>query len=142
MKLHFFDKLAVLATVYVFLMYIPATFWFQPISIEVVKDKTAMVLVNRKTFRDFYGRYFVDVRDLNNKNLTIVCSGSGEHSYKGGLSEPYRTSLFEWAGNNPKCALLPTGNYSIETCWVVIDPFFGIVPDKKICIENFFSIKE
>lgn len=123
---------------------VPATWWYQPISVvisDVRVGQDPTVSIKRSIKRGFDGQYTVSIwRDPSDGH--VACSGSDSLRYRGGLFAPHESPLTQWA-NDDWCAKLPPGNYYAEGCWTVLRPFYGIVPAKTVCVmSNLFTVRE
>jgi hypothetical protein len=128
--------------VYIGLWAAPATWWYEPRALIVAQEAPAMepqVALERAIHHTFNGSYTVDVRDA--ASGALVCGRGGSHRYRGGLTGTFNTGLAEFAGNDLRCAALPTGVYYAEACWTVETPLWGALPPKTVCeVSNPFRV--
>lgn len=120
----------------------PARWWYQPGSVVIAdtpQGQDPVVSINRTIKRDFDGRYTVSIwKDPPDGH--VACAGSDSLRYRGGLYAPHEAPLTQWA-DDPWCARLAPGRYYAEACWTILRPWWGIVPDKTICItSNIFTV--
>lgn len=122
---------------YVALWLAPATVWYQPHSLQVAQatpGAVPAVALDRHIRHGFLGAYTVDVRDFETGNL--VCGKGGSHRYRAGQSGVKQYDLPAFAGDDAKCADLPPDTYTVETCWTVLYPLWGVLPPKTVCIRS------
>lgn len=121
---------------------VPATWWYEPISLrvdDVTEGEVPIINVQRDIKRSFDGLYTASVW-TDPPDGHVACAGSDTLRYKGGLYEPHDAPLTQWT-DDPWCGLLPPGRYYVETCWTVLRPFGGIVPGKTVCaVSNIFTV--
>ncbi len=85
--------------------------------------------------RPFLGSYSVVVRHMATNK--IACEArSGRFSYKPGSARPFPLTLAWWAPSDARCAELPEGLYSMETCWTVHDRLDGFLPAVTRCLQT------
>lgn len=130
------------ALAYALMALTPATFWIDPIEIHVRdspygEQPTTLVYV-RRISRPFNGHYQVAVRSLADGR--VACESSGNLPYRATEGKVV-FRLDAWAPNDPRCQVLPPGDYMMDTCWTIVGPFAGLVPDKTKCVvSNKFQI--
>ena len=130
----------------------PASFWFTSRSIEVsdaIVGSAPTVVEDRSIFFSFYGGYSAKVRDAVTGKIMPRCVGSADFPYRGGLDGLRTMTLVEWVDNQHGCALLPVGQYVLNTCRLIYTPLFfnitlpAILPPKTSCrLSNIFTITE
>ena len=126
--------------VYTGMIGIPAQWiWYTPISIEV-GDGPGSIRFNRTVKREFVGAYSGTIRNVTTSTIACDFSG-GPFPYKPESILPGTIDLGWWTGGKAACLELPQGSYVLETCWTVIDPIGGVLPDKRACLSsNVFKV--
>lgn len=119
-------------------MFAPLGFWgFAVTSVTVdAFQRPPQVTVTRSIWRDVSMSYTVIVRKSD--TLDIVCEGSaGPFPYRAQATGSKAFALHEWAGGDPRCKNLPTGDYVMSTTWehATVLPFFA--PRTKTVISEF-----
>lgn len=136
----------VLLGVWLVAMAWPASYWMRVDQIRVLDsfqgEDFELVLVGGPT-RRFSGSYQVTVR-----NSTTLETPSGAEHFSGVrpydpdavVSRPDPITI-SWWGADVDYGNLEPGNYIVTTCWTVHGPFFGLVPNKTLCVDsNVFII--
>ena len=116
---------------------IPASWLWYDVDYVAVQSGSAQPLqieFSRQVKRDFRGAYSVVVRT----DATVVCDASGgPFTYKGGSRGPKVVDMKWWAPSDPRCVDLPADTpLTMETCWTVLEPFWGWWPSKRLCVAS------
>ena len=133
------DFLSGFLVVYLALVAIPAKWiWYEP-HVLTVGDGPGAIRFDRIIKRDFVGRYSGSIRDVTTS--AIVCDfNGGPFTYRKDSALPERIDLEWWTGKE-QCSDLDAGSYVLETCWAVVDPLWGMLPDKSVCLtSNVFKV--
>lgn len=138
---------ALLAGTYSAVVAVPVSWWLDVRSVEVASAATpaeVTLKVNRAIRRAFSGSFVVTVR--RNPGGSFVCStgSSTPINYRPHAEMPDPLYLWWWLGSKASlasCDDFVPGGYLLETCWTVLRPFWGLVPEKTWCIDsNGFKI--
>lgn len=133
---------AAIAVGYGVLFLWPVAFWFDAGEVFVRADGNGrpVVIFTGGTKRDFLGSYSVIVRDVE-KHQVACDATSAAFNYTTKANYPDTPGMDWWAPGDPRCQSLPPSAYTMETCWTIHSPFFGLVPNKTICrSSNIFEI--
>lgn len=122
---------SLLATVYCAFAAVPLEwFWFNPgdVKFTTVKEgETPKLHFYRDIKRDVRMFYSVTVRD----EFTVACEGhSNPFGYKKTTGYIREKDLVWWANGDQRCSILPTGFYTVETCWSAPRPLDALLPDR------------
>jgi hypothetical protein len=130
------------------LLVVPASFWFDPHTLYVpdaVAGEDFELIYTGDVNRDFNGYYSVLIRsaeDLSTPNGGEMRSGTRPYSPEAVTSRPNPITMSWWAHEIDVENLEP-GYYLLNTCWTIVNPLFGLVPNKTVCIEsNVFHLRE
>lgn len=127
----------------------PVTHWIDLRSVTVHDAPTAMEVtldVDVTVQRPFYGDYEVTIRRWPGGQFVCTAGPLRPFQYTTGTQRPDPTYLWWWLGEPADISRCETnglrpGAYTIKTCHDVINPFLGLVPDKRRCVEsNVFRI--
>jgi len=137
-----------LGFLWITLFAIPATIWFEPHTM-FVPDATAgedfELIYTGDVNREFTGYYSVTIRraeDFSTPTGGEMRSGTRPYSPDAVSGRPDPITMSWWAHEIDVESLEP-GYYILNTCWTVVNPFFGLVPNKTVCIEsNVFYLAE
>lgn len=131
------------ATVYLFVFFVPATwFWYEHKSLMVANAKignSPVVVMTRKIKRNFEGIRSIQVLPIPPTDGEPHCATSRTQRYLSGKFENLDTTLEEWTRGTYGCRgsdFNKTGSYYVTSCMTVVRPFLGLVPDKQTCIES------
>lgn len=123
---------------------VPASYWHNAGAIFVPDEQHDQPIELRwqgGAQRQFLGSYTVIARSLDTNRIACDARG-GPFIYHLGTTIPDPLTLDWWAPSDSRCSDLPVGAYTLETCWTVITPFWGIVPNKTQCVtSNPFRIE-
>ena len=140
-KVEFATWLLISAVVVTFAL--PASLWFRPISLEVLDTAAGSDFEVRFVggpLQDFSGSYQVTIRDATNLN-TVDTHVSGVRPYVRGATRPTPITI-SWWGSGIDYENLPAGEYVLDTCWIVYQPW-GFLMNKSVCIQsNVFRLYE
>lgn len=131
----------VLGLIWVALLATPPAMWIEPHELfvpESVAGTDFTIIYSGEIYQEFTGSYTVTIRDAN--TLATPTGGemvSGARPYSpdavGGRPNPITIS---WWANDIEASALAPGYYILTTCWTIINPFLGLVPDKVICRDS------
>lgn len=123
---------------------VPASYWHDKGSMFVPDLQSEQPIELRwqgGAKREFRGVYTVVVRSIDNNQIVCEARG-GPITYHPEATRPDPLTLDWWAPSDPRCKILPTGAFTLETCWTIKAPFGGVVPDKTHCLmSNPFRIE-
>lgn len=130
---------------YVGLWAMPGEMWFKTRSLNVgnaVSGDSPIVIEDREIRWSFKGRYSTETRDAKTNDIAGGCQGSGDVSYKGGLSGPKTYNLVDHTDGKTACRFLTPGAYYTEVCRTILRPLYGILPAKTSCAtSNIFTVE-
>lgn len=130
---------------YLALVGLPASWWvevqdIQPFSAPTPSEVT--MTVGTVYHRVFRGLYTATIR--RNPGREFVCSGpaaQGPHRFDPANAMPKPLYLWRVMGGKADLARceeegMGPGLYLIEVCVTVLQPFWGLVPDKSVCADS------
>ena len=119
----------------------PTTLWIKDSSISVADTRQGEdieIEYDGQVVRDFVGRYGVIIRDVSSNQIVCEARG-GPFPYVVGSTRPDPLTMAWWAVSDTRCygENLPTGLYSMNTCWSIYPTFRGWVSpiSRTHCIE-------
>ena len=129
----------IIGVVWLTLVYaVTARFWFDPRSVwvaDTTQGSMAEMQVDRTIKRNFHGSYTATVRVV--PGMTVVCDAVGSVSYSKDSTLPKPLTLRWWAHSDSRChgSNLPVGDYILDTCWIIEQPF-KVLPNKTVCTRS------
>lgn len=137
------DLLAIIATLWGVLIFVPGTFWIHPKQVFINNssvDVAPKMTVERSVYRNTLISYQVTLRKIG--TTRPVCDATSNpflyHKERGTLEE---IDWLWWTGYEKGCWPLEPGSYVADTCWTIPRPFWGITFPKTVCItSNVFTI--
>lgn len=123
------------ALAYLIAALLPGRLWQDPGQIEVADTPEGAeinILFDGGPVRPFLGSYTVTLRDFNGGGITCE-AGGGPINYVPGAQYPRSITMEWWAPSDPRCWRPAAGTYSLETCWEIHGPLWGLVPSKRVC---------
>lgn len=119
--------------------------WFDPQEVIISDSRIEnppTVSFKRDIKRDVKMKYQVVIRELRSK--VPVCDPTrGPFTYRTDSELPTPINLIWWTGADERCWPREEGTYIAETCWTIVEPFWGLVPPKSVCRDsNPFSISK
>jgi len=121
----------------------PVSWWFEIRGIHVhdsIEGRPVEMTVDRVIVRDFSGKYYVQVRVVDDDGNfgPVYCEGSGGGPYFVGSQLPSPVTLTWWAAG--RCADLPVGKWRAATTWY-IQPDWPLLPAKTLTVfSNRFEV--
>ena len=116
----------------------PVSYWYD-VGDLVVRDATQNAPAELEyaggAVRHFLGSYTVVAREFGSRGIVCEAQG-GPFQYDPAAIRPDPLTMDWWAPSDARCSALPVGVYTLETCWTVHRPFFGLVPNKTQCIVS------
>lgn len=86
--------------------------------------------------RAFIGKYSVIARRFSDNGIACDAS-SAPFKYDPNAKRPDPLTMKWWAPSDSRCADLPPGVYTLETCWTITGRgWWGILPDLTDCITT------
>lgn len=123
------------ALTYLIAALLPGSLWQNPGQLEVADTRQGEeihLLFDGGPIRPFFGSYTVTLRDFSGGGVVCEASG-GPINYVPGSQYPETITMEWWAPSDRRCWNPPVGTYSLETCWEVHGPLWGLVPSKRVC---------
>ncbi len=91
---------------------------------------------NGGAVREFLGKYSVVARKFSDGGVACDAVG-GPFKYRPDAHRPDPLTMEWWAPSDERCSHLPSGIYTIETCWTVTGRgWHGLLPDLSECITT------
>lgn len=110
---------------------VPGATWYDVGSAVRVHSETDFHLsFNGGPVRPFLGSYKVTVRSAVTRKVVAEGPWSGKFPYRPGAHRPEPPPLEWWVGSADTAGsirALPPGDYFMDTCWTVHDPFYGML---------------
>lgn len=133
------DLVSVILVIWLGLVLVPVQWvWFNPVAYFVADssvDTPPKVEFERTIKRDVTMTYSVVIRRVGNRNA--VCDPvRGPFTYRTDADMPHDADLVWWTGGDERCWPREVGSYLSETCWTVVNPFWGLVPPKTVCVKG------
>ncbi len=143
--LRFGDVAAILAVIWALAVVTPLSWWgYVPGEVNVADapEGTAPPMgFEAEIRRDIRMSYQVIARAL--PGLSVACDASSNpFTYRRATQPPKGFDLAWWAPGDDRCARLPAGEYTLETCWTARELLAGLLPKKTVCrTSNVFTIR-
>ena len=141
--LHLTDLFMIGAVVYGGLMLVPGTLWFEPKKVFIDNstiDKPPSMTVEREIKITSDIKYSVVLRQIG-KAQAICDAGAGPFTYNKTRGPLEDIDWTWWTGADASCWPVAPGSYVSDTCWTIVQPLWGLLPPKTVCItSNVFTI--
>ncbi|MGB7241669.1 MAG: hypothetical protein WBC93_06250 [Sulfitobacter sp.] len=116
---------------YAALVLLPSSIWYEP-GVPVFRDAQLGESPDVEFFREIKIassiKYSVIVRVVGTND--VVCDAvGGPFTYKPTLGPLKDKDLAWWAPSDPRCSMLPVGEYWAETTWTIVNPIGELLPD-------------
>jgi hypothetical protein len=119
-----------------YLQEVPASHWLDIRKVSIydsVAGEQILLAVDRTVNKEFFGTWFVSVREIKPTGVSIVCSGEGKSYYKLNSVYPEPLTLKWWSEN---CSTLPPGQYQVTTTWRWSISLLGLTFPKELTIDS------
>jgi hypothetical protein len=140
-------SLILVGWIWIALVAVPVSFWINVRHVTVASAETpadVTMRVDRDIKRPFAGSFVVTVRRSPGGGFVCSTGSSKMIVYRPNAEMPDPLYLWWWLGSKAalaSCDDFRPGGYLLETCWTVLQPFWGVVPEKTWCIDsNGFKI--